>query len=152
MRRLLIGFCSRPDIIDPALLRPGRLDKSLFCGMPDVEDRLQVGNIISIPSPNSISYPFVHQILQAVASKLSLSPAIDLNSFAEKTEGFSGADLQALVYNAHLEAIHEVLDDVMEREKGEDEVEGDVGEFVVVESEGKLITGVERGAVAKRVS
>ena len=35
-------YCSRPDLIDPALLRPGRLDKSLFCNMPNTEDRLDV--------------------------------------------------------------------------------------------------------------
>lgn len=34
--------CSRPDLIDPALLRPGRLDKSLLCDMPNVTDRLEV--------------------------------------------------------------------------------------------------------------
>lgn len=33
---------SRPDLIDPALLRPGRLDKALLCGMPSVEERLEV--------------------------------------------------------------------------------------------------------------
>jgi peroxin-1 len=33
---------SRPDLIDPALLRPGRIDKSLFCDMPDVEERKDV--------------------------------------------------------------------------------------------------------------
>lgn len=33
---------SRPDLIDPALLRPGRLDKALLCGMPDFDERLEV--------------------------------------------------------------------------------------------------------------
>jgi len=35
---------SRPDLIDPALLRPGRLDKSLLCNMPDLEERIDVNN------------------------------------------------------------------------------------------------------------
>ena len=39
---LLTCYFSRPDMIDPALLRPGRLDKSLFCNMPNEEDRKEV--------------------------------------------------------------------------------------------------------------
>lgn len=46
------------------------------------------------------------QILKAVSSKVSITPNIDWTYIAENTEGFSGADLQALVYNAHLEVVH----------------------------------------------
>jgi len=95
----VLAATSRPDLIDPALLRPGRLDKSLLCDMPDKDDRLD--------------------ILQALGKKLSIAPYIvngsDLHqSFLEvalRTEGYSGADLQAVIYNAHLEAIHDVLGD-----------------------------------------
>ena len=95
----VLAATSRPDLIDPALLRPGRLDKSLLCDMPSLDDRLD--------------------ILQALSKKLSISQDI-LNasyrreSFAEvagRTAGYSGADLQAVIYNAHLEAIHDVLGD-----------------------------------------
>ncbi|KZP11758.1 AAA-domain-containing protein [Athelia psychrophila] len=82
----VLAATSRPDLIDSALLRPGRLDKSLLCDMPDVEDR--------------------KDILQAVSSKVSMAADIDWSFVAESTEGFSGADLQALVYNAHLEVVH----------------------------------------------
>ncbi|KIM45052.1 hypothetical protein M413DRAFT_441700 [Hebeloma cylindrosporum] len=57
----VLAATSRPDLIDSALLRPGRLDKSLLCDIPN---------------------------------------------FAERKDGFSGADLQALLYNAHLDVIH----------------------------------------------
>ncbi|KAL2427076.1 Peroxisomal ATPase PEX1 [Exophiala dermatitidis] len=89
----VLAATSRPDLIDPALLRPGRLDKSLLCDMPDMEDRLD--------------------ILRAVCSKLHLAPEVDnrLLTVAQRTDGFSGADLQALMYNAHLEAIHDLLGD-----------------------------------------
>lgn len=89
----VLAATSRPDLIDPALLRPGRLDKSLLCDMPDMDDRLD--------------------ILAAVSKKLQLSPEVDnrLLTIAQRTEGFSGADLQALMYNAHLEAIHDLLGD-----------------------------------------
>ncbi|KAJ9623731.1 Peroxisome biosynthesis protein pex1 [Knufia peltigerae] len=89
----VLAATSRPDLIDPALLRPGRLDKSLLCDMPDMNDRLD--------------------ILKAVSTKLNLTPEVEnrLLGVAQRTEGFSGADLQALMYNAHLEAIHDLLGD-----------------------------------------
>ncbi|KAF1943470.1 AAA-domain-containing protein [Clathrospora elynae] len=95
----VLAATSRPDLIDPALLRPGRLDKSLLCDMPDVEERID--------------------ILRAVTRKLHLAPSVlesdtsgeNLREIAQRTQGYSGADLQAVVYNAQLEAIHDVLGD-----------------------------------------
>ena len=96
----VLAATSRPDLIDPALLRPGRLDKSLICDLPDLDDRLD--------------------ILQALSKTLKLKPSIlasksnrqeTLLEVAHRTEGYSGADLQAVVYNAHLEAIHDLLDE-----------------------------------------
>lgn len=95
----VLAATSRPDLIDPALLRPGRLDKSLLCDMPDLEDRVD--------------------ILRALSTKLHVSDEVldqseDSNTglveIGRRTAGYSGADLQAVVYNAHLEAIHDVLD------------------------------------------
>ncbi|RUP52274.1 hypothetical protein BC936DRAFT_149531 [Jimgerdemannia flammicorona] len=85
----VLAATSRPDLIDPALLRPGRLDKSLLCGMPDINERLE--------------------ILQSLSRKMTLSPEVDLEYYAGEAEGFSGADLQAFLYNAHLEAIHNAI-------------------------------------------
>jgi len=96
----VLAATSRPDLIDPALLRPGRLDKSLICDLPDLEDRLD--------------------ILRALSRKLNISPSVlaadntcdeSLLEVAHRTPGYSGADLQAVVYNAHLEAIHDLLGD-----------------------------------------
>ena len=95
----VLAATSRPDLIDPALLRPGRLDKSLLCDMPNLDDRLD--------------------ILQALSKKLIISPDIvdasyqhnSLLEVAHRTSGYSGADLQAVIYNAHLEAIHDILGD-----------------------------------------
>jgi peroxin-1 len=87
----VLAATSRPDLIDPALLRPGRLDKSLECGMPNLSDRVE--------------------ILKAVGSNVKISKEVEghWNEVAQRTEGYSGADLQALVYNAQLEAVHDVL-------------------------------------------
>jgi len=90
----VLAATSRPDLIDPALLRPGRLDKSLLCNMPDLEERID--------------------ILNALSRKLELGPSVDVKELAKKCEGYSGADLQALLYNAHLEAIHEQLNRVLQ--------------------------------------
>ncbi len=91
----VLAATSRPDLIDPALLRPGRLDKSLLCDMPAAEDRLD--------------------ILKALFQKVRLSEELTESEdaweeIARRTDGFSGADLQALVSNSQLEAIHAVLD------------------------------------------
>ncbi|KAH9840780.1 AAA-domain-containing protein [Rhodofomes roseus] len=85
----VLAATSRPDLIDSALLRPGRLDKSLLCDMPDVNER--------------------REILEALGRKINIAPSVDLQAVARETDGFSGADLQALVYNAHLEVIHEAI-------------------------------------------
>lgn len=89
----VLAATSRPDLIDPALLRPGRLDKSLLCDMPSREDRVD--------------------IVRAVAARLHLAPevAARIGDIADRTGGYSGADLQAVVYNSHLEAIHDALGD-----------------------------------------
>lgn len=46
------------------------------------------------------------EIMQACARKIALSPEVDLEDYVDRTEGYSGADLQALIYNAHLDCIH----------------------------------------------
>ena len=104
----VLAATSRPDLIDPALLRPGRLDKALLCDMPDEEDRLDVR-----AQPSSLWYGYenklIRQILRAVAKKLPFESDIDFEAVARATEGYSGADLQAVVYNAHLEVVHDQL-------------------------------------------
>jgi len=85
----VLAATSRPDLIDAALLRPGRLDKSLLCDMPSLDDRAD--------------------ILRAIARKIALADDVDLDDWARRTDGYSGADLQALLYNANLEAINEVI-------------------------------------------
>jgi peroxin-1 len=56
------------------------------------------------------------QILRAVGQRVLISPSVDLNEVAAATDGFSGADLQALVYNAHLEVIHASLPSTLDKQ------------------------------------
>lgn len=81
---------SRPDLLDAALLRPGRLDRLLFCDFPSEKER--------------------RDILTVLSRKLPLASDVDLDAIACITEGFSGADLQALLSDAQLAAVHDILD------------------------------------------
>eukprot|EP00124_Ichthyophonus_hoferi_P003081 Ihof_evm4s246 gene=Ihof_evmTU4s246 len=88
----IIGATNRPDIIDPAMLRPGRLDKLLYVDLPGVKDR--------------------ESILQTVMRRTSAMQGIDIHTIAcdPRCEGFSGADLAALVREATISALRESLD------------------------------------------
>lgn len=82
----VLAATSRPDLIDLALLRPGRLDKSVICDMPNYEDRLD--------------------ILRTITKLMHLADDVELEEIAAKTDGFLGADIQGLGYNAYLKAVH----------------------------------------------
>ncbi|ETM53325.1 hypothetical protein L914_03191, partial [Phytophthora nicotianae] len=83
----VIAATNRPDIIDPAMLRPGRLDKLLYVPLPQASER--------------------HQILKTISSKCALAPSVQLEAIAAdpRCEGFSGADLSALVREAGITAL-----------------------------------------------
>ena len=87
----VLSATSRPDLIDPALLRPGRFDKCLHCPLPNEEERLE--------------------ILNALSTKLVFSPDVDLKAISQQTDYFSGADLQAVLYSAQLDALHNSLNE-----------------------------------------
>ncbi|TYZ66272.1 hypothetical protein PybrP1_005424 [[Pythium] brassicae (nom. inval.)] len=89
----VLAATSRPDMIDPALLRPGRLDKSLYCGFPDAAERLDILQAVG-------------KDMELDAEALAYLPEI---AAAPKSAHFSGADLQAVMYSAQLELVHEKL-------------------------------------------
>lgn len=89
---ILIAATNRPDVLDPALLRPGRFDRRVVVPRPDVTGRLG--------------------ILKVHAKKVPLSPDVDLNTIARGTPGFSGADLEILVNEAALYAARQNKDKV----------------------------------------
>jgi cell division protease FtsH len=82
---VVVAATNRPDILDPALLRPGRFDRQVTVGSPDVNGR--------------------EQILRIHAKKVALEPEVDLRQIARGTPGFSGADLANLVNEAALFAV-----------------------------------------------
>jgi cell division protease FtsH len=82
---VVIAATNRPDILDPALLRPGRFDRQVTVGAPDMNGR--------------------EQILRIHARKVALGPDIDLRQIARGTPGFSGAELANLINEAALFAV-----------------------------------------------
>jgi len=82
---IVIGATNRPDIIDPALLRPGRFDRLIYVPAPDEQARLQIFKIYTKNMP--------------------LSEDIDLKTLAKTTKGYSGADIEALCREAAMMAL-----------------------------------------------
>ncbi|EAN94730.1 putative vesicular transport protein (CDC48) [Trypanosoma cruzi] len=108
----VIGATNRPDMIDPAMLRPGRLDKLLYVPLPSVEQR------VSILATHARRYP--------------IDASVDLNRIAHdpRLQGFSGADLAALVREASLHALKKLYRsttaeelDLLERNLGGESIE-----------------------------
>jgi transitional endoplasmic reticulum ATPase len=87
---VVIGATNRPSLIDPALLRPGRFDELIYVGPPDAAGR--------------------QRILAIHTSAMPLAKDVDLASLAERTELFTGADLEDLVRRAGLTALRRGLD------------------------------------------
>ncbi len=79
---IIIAATNRPDVLDPALLRPGRFDRQVVVSNPDIIGR--------------------EKILKVHAKKISMSPDVNLRTVARGTPGFSGADLANLVNEAAL--------------------------------------------------
>lgn len=97
------------------------------------------------------------QILRSAAQKVHLAPGVTLDAYAAQTAGYSGADLQALVYNAHLDAVHAGLNAVEAGAgAGEAGKEQDEDELKYVSLGGgeegkKVLSRAEQASVNKRV-
>ncbi|OLB81099.1 MAG: ATPase [Actinobacteria bacterium 13_2_20CM_2_71_6] len=87
---VVIGATNRPDLVDPALLRPGRLERLVYVPPPDAPARAE--------------------ILRAAARTVPLAADVDLDALASTLDGFSAADCAALVREAALAAMRESLD------------------------------------------
>ncbi|GBG32536.1 Transitional endoplasmic reticulum ATPase [Hondaea fermentalgiana] len=104
----IIGATNRPDIIDTALMRPGRLDQLIYIPVPDLESR--------------------KSIFRATLRKSPVAKDVDLNVLADATDKFSGADITEICQRASKMAIRESIESTIERrrmreERGEDEME-----------------------------
>jgi transitional endoplasmic reticulum ATPase len=84
---VVIAATNRPDILDPALIRPGRIDRTLLVPAPDEEGR--------------------EKILKIFTKDMPLTSNIDINTLNEKLEGYSGADIETLCREAGMIALRE---------------------------------------------
>ncbi|WP_285029029.1 AAA family ATPase [Mycolicibacterium sp. lyk4-40-TYG-92] len=87
---VVVGATNRPDLIDPALLRPGRLEKLVFVEPPDADAR--------------------REILRTASKSIPLAPDVDLGRLAGELDGYSAADCVALLREAALTAMRRSID------------------------------------------
>jgi transitional endoplasmic reticulum ATPase len=87
---VVLGATNRPDLIDPALLRPGRLEKLVFVEPPDAQAR--------------------REILRTVGKSIPLAADVDLDALAADLDGYSAADCVALLREAALTAMRRSID------------------------------------------
>lgn len=104
----VVGATNRPDIIDTALMRPGRLDQLIYIPMPDFESRLS--------------------ILRATLRKSPVAKEVDLSYLASQTDKFTGADLTEICQTACKIAIREEIERDIERQRLRDEAEDEMDE------------------------
>lgn len=107
---IVIAATNRPDVLDPALLRPGRFDRRVVIDLPDIQDR--------------------EEILEVHAKGKPLAKDVSLRKIAERTPGFSGADLANLLNEAAILAVRRSKKQVTEEE--------------ILESIEKVILGPEK--------
>lgn len=89
---IVVAATSRPDLLDPALLRSGRIDRLVQCALPTAESRLQIFNSI------------------AKSSSLKLKPNVNFDFFCDgKSENYTGADIKSILVSANMNAVKECL-------------------------------------------
>ena len=96
---IIIAATNRADVLDPALLRPGRFDRQVTVNLPDVKGR--------------------EEILEVHARNKILSPSVSLKNIAKRTPGFSGADLENLLNEAALLAVRSNKEQITMKEVDE---------------------------------
>mmetsp|Transcript_30998 Transcript_30998/g.70922 ORF Transcript_30998/g.70922 Transcript_30998/m.70922 type:complete len:785 (-) Transcript_30998:59-2413(-) len=133
----VIGATNRPDVLDGAVIRPGRLDQLIYIPLPDLKSRLA--------------------IFKAALRKAPLAPEVDLNVLARSTNGFSGADITEICQTASKLAVREAIvaeEERMKRvEKGEieeDEGRRDPKQMVLLKRHFNFAMGRARRSVSDK--
>ena len=121
---IMIAATNRPDILDPALMRPGRFDRQVIVGRPDIKGR--------------------EEILKVHAKGKPLAPDVELRTIAKSTAGFTGADLENLLNEAALLAARKDLKAITMREVEEATIKVVVG----TEKKSRVMTDKEKKLTA----
>ena len=91
---IVIGATNRPDMLDPALMRPGRFDRIVYVQVPNKEGRRKIFDIHT----------------RKMRANKVLDKSVNLDKLAEETEGYTGADIEALVRESAMLALRENID------------------------------------------
>jgi ribosome biogenesis ATPase len=94
----VIAATNRPDMIDPAMVRPGRLDKLLYVDLPSADERVEIIRTLVRKVPLAPTEPDAETVLQGVE-----------HIVREKCDGYSGADIAAVIREAGVVALKRVL-------------------------------------------
>ncbi|WP_420885375.1 ATP-dependent zinc metalloprotease FtsH [Candidatus Similichlamydia laticola] len=135
---ILVAATNRPDVLDKALLRPGRFDRRVVIDLPDIRGR--------------------YEILQLHAKKIKIAPEVDLMRIARSTPGASGADLENVLNEAALLAVHrssEIVQDPDVREARDKVLFGKERRSFELDQEARWTTAVHEAGhaiVAKSLS
>ena len=121
---IMIAATNRPDILDPALMRPGRFDRQVIVGRPDIKGR--------------------EEILKVHAKGKPLAPDVELKTIAKSTAGFTGADLENLLNEAALLAARKDLKAITMKEVEEATIKVVVG----TEKKSRVMTDKEKKLTA----
>ncbi len=126
---IIVAATNRPDVLDPALLRPGRFDRQVIVPIPDVGGR--------------------KKILEIYCKKTKMAPGVDLEVLARGTPGFSGADLENLVNEAALMAARtgakEIDLDLLEKAKDKIMMGAERRSMIITEKEKEVTAYHEAG-------
>src|SRR3954469_3955786 len=121
---IIMGATNRPEVLDPALLRPGRFDRQVLVDKPDVKGR--------------------EEVLRIHTKSVKLSKSVDLKAIAARTPGFTGADLQNLINEAALHAAK-----VGRKEVDDADFEASVDRVIAgIEKKSRVLSPKERDRVA----
>lgn len=121
---IMIAATNRPDVLDPALMRPGRFDRQVMVGLPDIKGR--------------------EDILKVHAKGKPLAPDVSLKTIAKSTAGFTGADLENLLNEAALLAARRDLKAITMKEVEEATIKVVVG----AEKKSRVMTDKEKSLTA----
>ena len=121
---IMIAATNRPDVLDPALMRPGRFDRQVMVGLPDIKGR--------------------EDILKVHAKGKPLAPDVSLKTIAKSTAGFTGADLENLLNEAALLSARRDLKAITMKEVEEATIKVVVG----AEKKSRVMTDKEKSLTA----
>ncbi|HET7283260.1 MAG TPA: AAA family ATPase, partial [Nitrososphaeraceae archaeon] len=106
---VIIAASNRPDMVDPALIRPGRFDRLLYVPPPDRESRMQIIKIHTMDIPLAVRKKDYNNEGEHDATRSYQNDVVDLEQLADISEGYTGADIASFISTAVMLALREYV-------------------------------------------